>query len=109
MNSPVNPVVDSAHHPCGPSVLGRRALCPGSLALERRAAELGVDGEGDTAAADEGTLLHARTLPGAPIDDLTDEQQRLVLWCVGRMNALFEGAERVEREIRLELKGAINE
>lgn len=86
----------SEHHPLfSPSGgLPRALLCPGSpwLVEKLRGAGLVTDDAASPAAAAEGTLLHSRIHPEAPLDDLTGEQAAMV--------------ERVREVVREETRGA---
>lgn len=58
-----------AHHPAGPSQLGRIVLCPGSMNLAERARREGSALSPYAAEAQSGTDLHALLPPDVPIPD----------------------------------------
>lgn len=92
-----------AHHPAGPSRLGRIRLCPGSLHLSQEAERLNALPK-TSGAAEEGTLLHSRVFPHEEVADLTVEQQRLVLLAREYVEEKFKYADGTAYEELLQIK-----
>lgn len=81
----------SAHTPCGPSSLERRALCPGSLSQELA---LGSIEEQSTEEAESGTQCHKAMeayLTGADIPPLTDEENAKFKKALDSLESILQG------------------
>lgn len=89
------------HRMFGASSMGVRKLCPGSWRVQQAAAETGRVLPDDSDAADEGTLLHRRTIPGEPLDDLEPEQREVVEACRTFEATVTAGALAVYHEVWL--------
>ncbi len=87
----------SSHHPYGPSSLARVIACPGSVYMCQQCAS-----EGGSAAADEGTMLHAVVAGATPPLELTAEQAEAVQACREEL-ARFDAPQGVLQEQRLAL------
>lgn len=80
----------SAHTPCSPSSLERRALCPGSLAQELA---LGMEEE-TTDEAESGTQCHKAMeafITGADIPPLTNEENAKFQKAVDSLESILQG------------------
>jgi len=81
----------SAHTPCGPSSLERRALCPGSLSQELA---LGSIEEQSTEEAESGTQCHKAMeayLTGADLPPLTDEENAKFKKALDSLESILQG------------------
>jgi hypothetical protein len=82
------------HHELGPSTLKYVEICPGY----RSSDETNIF-------AEEGTMLHAAT-ENNDLTGLNDEQKRLVNTCLEYLVVLEEGADKIEKEVRVEIRYA---
>ena len=80
------------HHELGPSSLRYVEICPGW----RSSNETNVY-------AEEGTLLHLACETGK-LDELDDEQMKLVATCLDYVEGLEAGSDVVFKELRVDIK-----
>lgn len=85
---------EGKHHELGPSTLKYVEICPGY----RSSDETNIF-------AEEGTMLHSAT-ENECFDGLNDEQTSLVQTCLDYLAPLEKGADKIEKEIRVEIRYA---
>lgn len=83
------------HHPFGPSVLGRRAMCPGSYRLEAQCANV------ETEAAAEGTKLHEAVHNDEVAEGLSEEDFALVQAVRVHLESINTGEWKFEHCLKL--------
>jgi hypothetical protein len=82
------------HHELGPSTLKYVEICPGY----RSSDETNIF-------AEEGTMLHSAT-ENKCFDGLNDEQKELVTKCLDYLAPLEKDADKIEKEVRVEIRYA---
>ncbi len=89
------------HHPCGPSRLGLRKACPGSLAMEADAASKGLVIQESIEDAEMGIRCHSALPPDSPFPE-NDEEKKLVEEARSFISDYYSSEMSIEYEARID-------